>query len=349
MSAADSSGMTVVLGWDGLDFDLVTEWDLADAFGPHHREIETFDNPVHGKPHTAELWPSIITGLSPEEHGIYAATADEGADWANRYITLAATLSKGVVPEGVRARIGRYLRSHGAELDVKDAAYYADHEIATAFDDRRALPLAIPNYRTPIDEELDLVFDRGAQLGQYLRIERAPDGTTRHLPRIPIHRLEQRLVAEAQKKIGVVRAAIQREYDIVFVWLGYLDTVGHLDPVVAESGWQRRAYALAAEWTEGLRQALTTDDTLVCVSDHGLQAGEHTHAAFFGVDDADLAAQVESVLDVAAALDRVTPTSASEDDPAIRPPYRMGDQSDGDVEGTADDVRDRLSDLGYLE
>lgn len=342
---ADDGGQTVVLGWDGLDFDLAESFGLTAAFGEYAREIRTFDNDALGKPHTYEVWPSIVTGVPPADHGIYAKTAEGGVDWADPKLALAARLATGVVPERVRAAVGRVLRERGASLDFETVEYYREQGIETVFDGRRSLPLAVPNCRTDADDELDLVFDRGAQLGEYLNVEDAGGGGTAHSPKVPLPRLEQRLVGEATKKLGVVRAAVQRDYDLVFVWLGFLDTVGHLAPTVEEPGWQARHYELAARLTREIRSALTADDHLVCVSDHGLQAGRHTHSAFFGSDDADLTAAVESVLDVKPALDAATPRSDATGDPAVRQPYRCDARV---THRDADEVRSQLEDLGYL-
>ena len=339
------SGLTVVLGWDGIDHELATRWELADAFGEHTRELETFDNDLLGKPHTHEIWPSIITGRSPNDHGIYAKTEDEGAAWNSRTVALAAQLATGFVPEHIRTSIGKIIRNAGAELDYKTPAYYQDRGIETVFDGRQSLSLAVPNYRTAADDALDMHFDRGAQLGEYLNITTDDQGRTRHEPSVPIHRLEQRLVSESMRKLGVVRSAIQREYDLVFVWLGYLDTVGHLAPTVDEDGWQRRAYEQAAKWTREVRSDLTDADTLLCVSDHGLRDGHHSHSAFFGADNEEVTQETETVLDVAAAIDAVTRSRTDGGVPEVRNSYRRETPS---TAAEAEAVRDQLSDLGYL-
>jgi hypothetical protein len=342
----DSGGQTVVLGWDGLDFHLADDYDLTDAFGEHASEIATFDNDALGKPHTYEVWPSIVTGVPPAEHGIRAKTADSGVDWADPKLALAARLASGVVPERVRAAVGRALRERGASLDFRTLEYYRERGVETVFDGRRALPLAVPNCRTDADDDLGVVFDRGAQLGEYLNVDDAGGGGTAHSPKVPVPRLEQRLVGEATRKLGVVRSAVQRDYDLVFVWLGFLDTVGHLAPTVEEAGWQARHYEIAAKLTRAVRADLGDHDHLVCVSDHGLQAGRHTHTAFFGSDDERLTASVDSVLDVKRALDVVTPRTGDRDgDPGVREAYRRaGHASRRDAE----DVRSQLEDLGYL-
>lgn len=335
------SGTTVVLGWDGLDYDVAEAFGLVDAFGPHARRIETFANPVVGKPHTRELWPSIVTGLPPDEHGVHAVS--EGSPgWENPLVETASRLAQGVVPERVRTEIGRVLRDRGASFEHVGADYYRQEGIRTVFDGRAARAITVPNYRVDADARAEYLLDRAAQLDEFLAVR---EGTNE--PRVALPALDERLVAETAKKVGAVRAALRREYDLVFVWLAYLDTVGHLAPVVAdeEPGWQERAYRLAAAMTDEVRGDLADGDTLVCVSDHGLQDGEHTHDAFVGASETAAIESVESVLDVADAIDRVTPAGGEGGDPGVRDPYRYEART---AARDADEVRDRLEDLGYL-
>lgn len=334
---------TVVLGWDGLDHRLAEEFDLADAFGEHNRKLSTFDNPALEKPHTYELWPSIITGVEPEEHGIHAASEGGSAAWGNPAIALAARVSQSFVPEPVRTRVGRVLRSGGAGLDFKPAEYYREKGIETVFDGRRSRAIAVPNYGVERDDRLGFVVDRGADLGEFLDIDGGEE--TSYSLRVSLPEVEERLVSEATGKLGSVRACVEREYDLIFVWLGYLDTVGHLAPTVDEAGWQERAYRLAARLTGEIHGELSDDDVLVCVSDHGLRDGYHTHDAYVGASDAAAIEGVESVLDVRGGIDRVTDRREPTTRPAVRPAYRC----ESEVERRdADDVREQLEDMGYL-
>ncbi|EMA53123.1 hypothetical protein [Halococcus thailandensis] len=284
------TGTTVVLGWDGLDRTLVEEYDLTEAFGPHYSALETFENPVLGKPHTYELWPSIITGRRPAEH-------------------------------------------------------YRRRGIPTVFDGRAARPIAIPNYRVPRDYELDIVFDRGEQFGRFLTA--GERGTESPALAASVPRLEERLAGEATRKLGIVRAALQREYDLLFVWLGFVDTVGHLAPIAGavDPGWQERTYRLAADWTRELRTALGADDRLLCVSDHGIREGHHTPDAFVGSTEEEIPESTASVLDVRAAIDRVTPTGGDVAEPELKATHRTDERV---RVRTAADVQQQLDGLGYL-
>lgn len=342
----DADGMTVVLGWDGLDYELATEFGLAEAFGPHHDRIETFDNPILGTPHTAELWPSIITGEPPEEHGIWAAKEESGVEWSNPVIDFASNVAQGVIPDDVREQIGLLIRDAGATITQKSPDYYRERGVRTVFDGRASRAIAVPNYYVDVNERLGLVVDRGADLADFLTIEQE-DGKTVHRPSVPLAEYEERLVGEASKKLGLVRAAIEREYDLVFVWLGYLDSVGHISPVVGEEGrgWQRRAYEQAAEYTDAIRDVLADEDTLICVSDHGLRDGEHTHDPFIGSTDEAVVDRVDSVLSFADGIDDVTRKSGSKGSHGIRDEFA---RESGTKAESADEVRNRLEDLGYM-
>lgn len=328
----------VVLGWDGLDHELATEYGLSDAFGDHVRSIETYDNPALGEPHTWELWPTLVTGVGPDEHGIVHSSETEGVDWENPLVRRASAAAQEVLPNRLRADIGRRLRSAGAGVAEHGPGYYDERGLETVFDDRCARPISIPNYRTTFDEELGLSFDREALFADYVR-KRADVAWQ---PTTSQSLLEARITADLMRRVGILRAALEREYDVVWVWFGYLDTVGHLEPALDEP-LQRRAYDVAAEVTASVRAAAAPSDLVVSVADHGLRDGDHTHSPLFAADDADLVAEVESVFDVAPALDRRTPRG--DDRPAVREPFQV----DGGDEPDLDGVRDTLENLGYIE
>ncbi|WP_239639187.1 alkaline phosphatase family protein [Halococcus hamelinensis] len=340
------SGMTVVLGWDALDHELVREYHLEGSFGPAHTGLETFDNPYLGEPHTYEVWPSIITGRPPEAHGI-RVESEAGVDWRNPVLSTISQYASRWVPRDVRTGFGLRLQNRGVELDFKSAGYFHDQGIETVFDGRTARPVAVPNYRVPADDELDILFDRGAQLKEFLRSEKTSDGNKRSTPTASLSRLEERLAAEAAGKLGVVRSAVQREYDLVFVWLGFLDTIGHVAPVAAETdpGWQERAYRMAARWTEDVKRMLQPEDRVFCVSDHGLQDGDHTHNAFLGAPSEELLDGAESVLDVRDVLENATESHRIIAEPPVRAAYSGRSSTHA---RTPEDVENRLSNLGYL-
>lgn len=332
---------TVVLGWDGLDYELAGEFGLRDAFGDHHRRIETYDNPYIGEPHTRELWPSIVTGAPREDHQIWLTRSDDRKEWENPLVELSSRVASTVVPGGLRERVGALLLRAGAEGTAqKTPEYYRRRGLSTVFDGRRSKAVSIPNYVTEADEEHGFDFTRGRLFERVVE-----DGAKRYEPRKSLPVLEEVLHRMLMARLGVVDAALQYDYDIVFAWLGYLDTVGHVSSAVDGWGWQERAYRDAARLTGYVNSRLQADDALVCVSDHGLREGDHTHDPYYGATDEAAVEGVERVVDVRDGLERVTPSSDTDPAPSVREPYRCRRRGGSD---TAADVEERLSDLGYI-
>lgn len=323
----------VVLGWDGLDPDLLREFGVEGSFGAV-REIETVVNRELGKPHTWELWPSIITGQHPDEHGIHAEEYIEDS-WSNPLVRWAAKLST-PLPDWIRWRAGRIVRDAGATIDFETQEYYEVNGFSTVFDGRASYAVGVPNYRSLVDDAHGLVCDRGAALAEYMATETV-DGETRRRPTVSPMRFMERIEADAAEKLALTRAAITQDYDLVFVWLAYVDTAGHVAPTVADPrGWMQHTYETTAQYTDFIKNTLTKDDTLLCVSDHGLQDGEHTETACISSWPHDHTDGVESVLDVAARIDELAPQSQSS-----RECFENSD-------GVAGEVRERLEDLGYV-
>lgn len=93
----------VVIGLDALDYKLAQDWGCDNLLLNNHKQIETF---AHTKewPITAEVWPVIAKGEMPRGQ---ERRRGEGWDGA---LGIAAKGSKYVLPDGLRSKIGRYLR-----------------------------------------------------------------------------------------------------------------------------------------------------------------------------------------------------------------------------------------------
>lgn len=301
-----SEGTTYVLGWDGLDYELCEEFGVSEEFVPHYTRTDTFANEVLGKPGTYELWPSIITGKRPDEHGVWLINEGDGAGATNPIADMAAVAMHRYLSPRSRVRLGIALRNRGLSLDQKSPDWYRRNGVSTVFDGRDSRAIGVPNYSDD-DDGLDLLAGWGRKMSRYLDIQ--VDETAERVvyaPRKDLDSLEDWLVSEVGKKTGVVRACASRDHDIVFVWLAYVDTVGHTVPAVAEEDWQRRAYEHAAEVTREVRYLMDEKDTLVVASDHGNRDGEHTYDAFFGSTDKRAIEGIESVLDYREGIERVT-------------------------------------------
>jgi hypothetical protein len=320
----------IILGWDALDADLIHDYGLAEQFGGEVSRIETYANPVINEPHTRELWPSIITGLHPDEHGIHAVEETDGVNWDNPAIDLAASLASGVVPHEVRTVIGKWLREQGAGLDAKRPGYYREHGIPTIFDDGGRV-ISVPNYVTGYDQQHELDANRDDVWGAILP---GRDGSEGLEPNVPLAAVYHTIFGAVGERVGHTLAAIQQGHDVVFTWFGLLDTVGHIAPAV-EGPIEESAYRHAARLTQSVRDHAPADATVVSVSDHGLQAGEHTHYATLASADPAPHDRIGSVFDVAGWVSEARSGNREEAG------YAYGEG----IEATTD----QLEQLGYVE
>jgi hypothetical protein len=323
----------VVLGIDALDPGLVDRVDHPHLTLESHRAIETIDSAA-GEPSTHELWPTIITGRRPEEHGLLL---DDGVSWENPLLRYGSRVADVVLPEALQTRIGAWLLTNTAEDAFRTpATYYEDHGIRTVFDGRAAKSIGVPNY--VVDEDLP---DREHQLRRHMGdlFERDPSARGGHTTSDRGEFYEQCLEMVMVRVARVRRALRSGSYELVFGYTSGLDLVGHVSydaPAI-----QRRAYAETDEFVGELAGDLAEEDELLLVSDHGLQEGLHTKEAMVASTKPGLVDRIESVTDVyGAVIDELTQGAHTPADETAT----ETDHEDADGER----VRQQLEDLGYM-
>ncbi len=320
----------VVLGIDALDPDLVDSEQYPHLTLDAHRSIETIIS-SGGEPSTHELWPTIITGLSPADHGL---VLDDGVTWENPVIAALSSVADYVLPDGIQTRLGGWLLNN-TEADAfrTPATYYVDNNIETVFDDRESIAIGIPNYVVDRDTE-----DREHQLRRNMGdlFERDVDAEGGHRSSDPTAFYEQCLEM-AMIRIARVRRALRgRKHELVFGYTSGLDLIGHIAHSHPEL--QQRAYVELNEFVNEIRGDLAEEDELILVSDHGLQDGLHTDKAMIASTDPTIVESVSSVLDIRKALENEL--DSHDHIPASR------DDIKNIGESTA--VRKQLEDLGYM-
>lgn len=322
----------IVLGWDGLDLAQMERFGYADAFGEHYETIDTYVNPYIDAPHTHELWPSMITGLHPDEHGIHAATEGDGVNWDSDVLRTASRVSEGIVPDSVKTWLGKRLRERGVGLEVTTAEYYEEHDISTVFDDG-GRAISIPNYETDLDRQHDLDAHRD-ELWKALDVDKSlPVGME---PQVDRGRVTTILGREAGRRLGQTLYAHRQGHGLVWTWFGLLDSVGHMEPALGEEI-VHEGYDLAAGVTETVRAAVDDDTVVLSISDHGIQDGHHTEYATVCADSPEPVDAIDHVFEVA---------------DYIRTADLQGGRNTGtstvDEKGVRD-VREDLADLGYID
>jgi predicted AlkP superfamily pyrophosphatase or phosphodiesterase len=320
----------VVLGIDALDPDLVDPDEHPNLTLDADRRIETLVS-SSGEPSTHELWPTIITGLPPAEHGL---VLDDGVTWENPLLAAGSAVADYILPDSLQTRLGGWLLTNtDADAFRTPASYYADNRIETVFDGREAIAIGVPNY--VVDPETE---DREHQLRRHMGelFERDAEATGGHRSADPVEFYEQCLEM-AMIRIARTRRALRgREYELVFGYTSGLDLIGHVSHSRPEL--QQRSYDELNEFVGELRGDLGDEDELVLVSDHGLQDGLHTEEAMVAATDPAIVEAISSVLEVRAAVE--TELDQQNHTPAPRSePTTIGDGSD---------VQEQLEDLGYM-
>ena len=324
----------VVFGIDALDPDLVDPEAHPNLALARHETIETILSSV-GRPSTHELWPTIITGLPPAEHGLLI---DDGVAWESPLIRAGSDAADYVLPDALQAKIGAWLLNRTAEDAFRiPASYYEENDLSTVFDDRESRAIGVPNY--VVDENSK---DREHELRRSMGdlFERDPEAemnhTTDDVEEFYDHCIEMVAVRTAR-----IRSALRsRRYELVFGYTSGLDLIGHVShdrPAV-----QQAAYEEIDQFVGELVGDLTDDDVLVLVSDHGLQDGMHTDEAMIAASEDRLLDDVEELCDVRGAVEselgrrqhRATGRTFGDED------AKGGDQSEA--------VKEQLEELGYM-
>jgi len=291
------SGPVIVLGWDGLDLPVAERGGVADAFGAHRETIGTYVNPATDEPHTKELWPSMITGLHPDEHGIHAtANGESRPDWDSDALAAAARCADYTLPQQVQTWAGAKLQAWGAKQTAYGPAYYREHRTATVVDDADALPISIPNYQTERDRRLGLDANRDGVWAE-LSIDRTGAGTDFE-PQIDTAKIHDIIGRELGRRVSLTIEGIHSGAGLIWTWFGALDTVGHINPAV-DAPLQRQYYEVAAAQTAAIRRLAPDDATVIAVSDHGIQDGGHTQYATIASDDAEPVNEIGHVFEIA--------------------------------------------------
>lgn len=318
----------VILGWDGLDIEMMERFGLTNAFGQHQKKIETYCNPIIEEPHTKELWPSMITGVHPDVHGI-EAVAEDGVAWDSSLLDTISTLANGIIPDSILTPVGAKLRQHGVGVAATTAEYYDENGIPTVFDEIGGRAISIPNYQTDYDRAHELDADRN-DVWRQIAPERIESGGKR--PTVSTEKIEALLYREVSQRVGLTRGRVGRD-PLIWTWFGLLDTVGHIQPALGDE-FVKEWYKTAARMTQSIRQTVDDDTTVVCVSDHGIQNGDHTHYATIASDDPDPVEEIDHVFGVADWL---------------RQQEFSGEFADREVaEKDREAIRDDLEALGYV-
>jgi predicted AlkP superfamily pyrophosphatase or phosphodiesterase len=271
----------VLIAVNALESALVDEFELPNLKLEDRSKLAI---PAGYPLHTEVLWPTIITGLAPDEHGLTRTSARE---WENPVLEYAATYSTKIIPERVLLPIGRQIQKLGFGRESNTGAeYYAEQGIETIFTGVSSVDIDIPGYsdRSGTDEIRELMGHS------------AYEPTDEELFR-------RKCREEFKSKRVALFDALDTDVELVACYFQTLDNLQHVywtDREFIEQ-WYRRFDDLVGE----VRDALEEEDEIIIMSDHGMQRGadgkgEHSDHGYCA---STVPLEMESLLDLPTALD----------------------------------------------
>ena len=304
----------VVLALDALDAGLIEYFDL-DAFRlASSSDLETVAH-TQDLPYTPEVWATVATGLSPEDHGV---TGGRTSEWDNPVLEGLSRLS-GRLDESTRGTLGKIVRSQTGKRERIGRT-----DAASIFDAEDAVVHNWPGVADgrPLQRAWDLM-------------NAVADGMSRS-------EFERELFGQCAQQFAWAREMLRHPVSIAGVHVHALDAAGHA--YADDEDALRAAYVRVGEFVEEVVDALEAGDDLLVLSDHGMcttfyppDAGENpaTHS-WRAYASATTASCPESVVDVRAWVD------AHASDTRV--------ERENDRRGEAIDLpEDHLRELGYLE
>lgn len=103
-------GTIGVIALDAADYALATDWDCENILLDTHSQIETFTYGTE-TPSTLEVWPSVATGLHPEDHGIVNEN-ETAQSWESPVLRLGSKVTQ-YLPNSVRTTLGQPFHQTG--------------------------------------------------------------------------------------------------------------------------------------------------------------------------------------------------------------------------------------------
>jgi hypothetical protein len=278
-----------VLALDAADVRLAREWDCENLLLDDHRRLETYAHSLDF-PRTVEVWPTVATGLGPEEHGV----AGDANEWENPLLQSARRVTR-YLPRGVRATLGRPFQRAGADRSM--ARTDADHV-----------------FESGVVRYWPGLTDAEHVLAAWRLMSLASGGE------ITEEALRREMEGFTGEELGWLAVASEWDVPVAGVHSHVVDIAGHV--YCDREARLRETYEWADREVGRLRERV---DRLVVLSDHGMQVGwlddddpgTHSFDALVAAEGVD-GPLPESVYDVRAWLEREMDAPTAGDDRTAR-------------------------------
>jgi hypothetical protein len=212
-----------------------------------NKEIETYSY-SHDSPLTTEVWPTIATGLHPNEHGI---TSKSSSDWENPVLDILSRYAH-KLPGDLRSRLGTFFESKtGSDFAL------AETSSATFFNGPKRTVQNWPGVEN--GRELVDVWDMTSAGYSSAAFNRE-------------------VLAKAASQFGWAKEILKHDTVLAGVHIHALDVFGHAyanerDDLNHSTGRIQdleHTYRRIAGMVDEVRNAMSENDDLLIISDHGM-------------------------------------------------------------------------------
>ncbi|UIP01069.1 alkaline phosphatase family protein [Halobaculum sp. CBA1158] len=232
--------MLLVLALDALDHEHVSRFDVPALELEQARPIETFSY-MKDQPYTLEVWPTVATGLGPEEHGL---TGGGTSEWDNSAVNFVSKFTS-KLGGNTRDKLGSLAESvTGATYSIPETD--SEH----VFQGEGRVVHNWPGVHN--SAELKRVWDTAN-----------PDEGDQ-----TIGGFEREIYGIGAEQFGWTREMLNHELSLVGCHIHTLDMCGHI--YRHDEARYRKTYQRVNDWVAEVRDRLGDDDELLLLSDHGI-------------------------------------------------------------------------------
>ncbi|WP_144799205.1 alkaline phosphatase family protein [Halorubrum depositum] len=301
--------MLIVLALDALDHEHVEHFGYSELNLNQSGEISTFSY-MKDQPFTLEVWPTVATGLGPNEHGL---TGSGTSEWSNPALDFLSKYTSNL-GGNTRDRLGRIAESvTGSSYTIPETD--ANH----VFEGENRVVHNWPGVHN--SKELKRVWDTAN-----------PDEGDQ-----TVAGFEQEIFGIAAEQFGWTREMLNHGLVLAGCHIHTLDMCGHIYRYDEER--YRAVYERVAEWVAEIESRLGDDDELLIMSDHGIhtdwdsdstEPGRHSYRAMAATTASK--SLFDDVHDARAWIEEVVAE------------HKVTDEDEGNV----DIPTNQLEDLGYI-
>lgn len=233
----------IVLALDAADIRHAEDFGCENILLDDHTEMKSVAHRLN-HPHTGEAWPSIATGLHPRDHGITGH-----GEWDSPVLTGLSRLAHRLnISSEIRGKVEGFITENTDQrwqLRTVEHPTFLDGEY-------RAVHNWPGVYR---NESLQYIW----RLFQQAKDDEISEAT-----------FIREAYTEAASKFGWLNEALNHDIELAAAHVHALDVMGHLYPRDQES--YRGVYEDVDGMIKELREAMSLDDDLLLLSDHGMEA-----------------------------------------------------------------------------